>query len=205
MRLFARHSKPLRWVSLLLLAGALTSTAHAHLVVQGLDEVGNGALHPLVTPAQVLIIFSLSFFLGQQIPFNLKAPVIALATTSAAALLITTTSWIPVIHQPIMIGIALCAATLVTINRKVPTWVPWLLCAIAGIGIGLDSRVEEGAPYAIAKTLFGTWIALNTMVPYIALCASHGAGRPWAITGIRIAGSWIIAISLLVLAFSLRH
>jgi Flp pilus assembly pilin Flp len=64
--------------------------------------------------------------------------------------------------------------------------------------------VETGGAAAVAKGLIGTWISINLVAGYLALCVSNGAEKPWARIAMRVAGSWIIAISLLVLAFSLR-
>lgn len=191
-------------MQVLLLFAGFTSTAHAHLVVKGLDEVGNGALHPFVTPSHVMIILALGLLLGQRVPFTLKTPVLALASSSAAALVFATTGWVSEVYQPVLIGIALCIAILVAVGRKLPDAAYAVLCAVAVLGIGLDSAPETGTAYAMAKTLLGTWLALNLVIPYIAICASNGADKPWAKTAIQIAGSWIIAISVLVLAFALR-
>jgi urease accessory protein len=180
------------------------STAHAHISVEGVGEIGSGALHPLMTPAHVLILLGLGLLLGQQVPFHLKTPVLVLAPVSAAALALTATGRIPVVYPPVLIGIALCIAILVALECKLPRLVCGALCAAAAIGIGLDSGLETGSAFVVAKTLFGTWFSLNLIIPYIAMCASNGADKPWAKTGIRIAGSWIIAISLMVLAFALR-
>lgn len=184
--------------------GAITSTAHAHLAIKGLDELGNGALHPFVTPAHVLIILALGLLLGQQVPFTLKSPVLALAPASAAALLLTTTGLVSGVYQPVLIGIALGIAILVAIGRNLPAVVCGILCAVAAFGIGMDSGAETGTPFVVGKTLLGTWFTLNVAIPYIAICASNGADRKWAGTAIQIAGSWIIAISLMVLAFALK-
>ena len=56
----------------------------------------------------------------------------------------------------------------------------------------------------IIKTLSGTWIALVVLVCDIAIYVSLGAEAKWLQIALRVAGSWIIAIALLVLAFSLR-
>ena len=62
----------------------------------------------------------------------------------------------------------------------------------------------RGSTFGVLKTLAGTWLSLNAAVFYIAVCASNGAEKKWAKAAIRVLGSWIIAIALMVLAFSLR-
>lgn len=179
-------------------------TTHAHLMVEGAGEVANGALHPVMTPAHVLVILSLGLLLGQQLPLNLKWPVRIFAPVSAAALLLTLNGWVEEVHQPVLIGIALVIAGLLTLEVKLPVWASGLLCIASALAIGLDSAVDSGPTAGRLKTLLGTWLALNAAVFYTAICASNAEDRQWARVGIRVIGSWIIAIALMVLAFSLR-
>lgn len=180
------------------------ATVQAHLTVEGVGEVANGALHPLMTPAHALVILSLGLLLGQQVPLNLKTPVSIFAPVSAAALLLTLGGWVGEVYQQVLIGISLVAAALVGLEIKIPSWVGAVLCLAAASAIGLDSGVDSGSTISVLKTLAGTWLSLNAAVFYIAVCASNAENRKWARVGIRVIGSWIIAIALMVLAFSLR-
>lgn len=180
------------------------STAHAHLTVEGVGEVANGALHPLMTPAHALVILSLGLLLGQQVPLKLKMPIRTFAPVSAAALLFTLSGHVTGVYQPTLIGIALTAAILVAVEIKIPSWLGVVLCAAAALAIGLDSAVDTGTTVSVLKTLAGTWLSLNAAVFYLAVCTSNAEDRKWARVGIRVLGSWIIAIALMVLAFSLR-
>ena len=204
MNLIRRPHLRIGLFPIFLLSLLLQSTAHAHLTVEGIGEVGGGALHPLMTPAHVLILLGLALLLGQRVPLDLKTPLQILLPASAIALLVTTTGKIPGVYPPILIGIAMGIAILVALELKIPPLVCRLVCAVAAIGIGLDSGLENGSAIVVAKTLAGTWISFNIVVAYLAICVSHGTGKPWAKIGTRVLGSWIIAISLLVLAFSLR-
>jgi urease accessory protein len=177
------------------------SAAQAHLSVEGVGELANGALHPLMSPAHVLMFLSLALLLGQQVPFDLKLPLRVFVPASAVALLFTLTGWIVEVYQPLLVLIALIAAICVALEIKPPRWAVGFLCGAVAVGIGLDSSPGEGS---VLKTLAGTWLSLNAVLFYIAMCASNGADKKWARTAIRVLGSWIIAISLMVLAFSLR-
>jgi hypothetical protein len=173
-------------------------------MVEGAGEMANGALHPLMTPAHMLVILSLGLLLGQRVPLDLKTPFRVFAPVSAAALLWTLGGRGGDVGQPLLIGIALVTAVLVTLEMKIPAWLRGLLCGAAAVAIGLDSAVDRGSTMSILKTLGGTWLSLNAAVFYLAACASNAEDRKWARVGIRVIGSWIIAISLMVLAFSLR-
>jgi hypothetical protein len=134
----------------------------------------------------------------------LKTPFRIFAPVSAAALLLTLGGWVEGVGEPVLIGIALVAAALVALDTKLPVWLGGLLCAAAAAAIGLDSPAGGGTSLSALKTLAGTWLGLNAAVFYTAVCASNAEDRKWARTGVRILGSWIIAIALMVLAFSLR-
>lgn len=184
---------------------ALTApTASAHMAVEGAGEIGNGALHPVMTPTHVLILLGLGLLLGQQAPLDLGKRLRVFAPASSVALLFTVSGTIKEVYPPLLISLALCIAILVALGKKLPPFIPETICALAASGVGLDSGVETGSLSSILKTLIGTWLAVNALVFYIAICASNGAERPWAIAGIRVIGSWITAISLMILAVELR-
>jgi urease accessory protein len=204
MNVLRRRASGFALMPMLLLWMLLISTAQAHLTVEGVGDVEGGMLHPLMTPAHVLILLGLALLFGMRIPLNLKAPMCIMAVLAAIALALTATGRIPVIPQPLLIGLALVIASLVALDRRLHPAVYLVLYGFAAIGIGLDSVVEKGSATVIAKTLIGTWATLNIFPAYVAVCVSHGAKKQWSRTAIRILGSWIIAISILVLAFALR-
>ena len=201
------HRPAPRWTRLKTVPGIflfLTTNAHAHMAVEGAGQIVNGALHPLMTPAHVLILLGLGLLLGTKMPLDLKTPLRVFGPVSAIALILTTSGRVGGIYQPVLVGIAMGIAILVALAWRLPRGVLAVLCAVAALGVGFDSAVESGTAFAVAKTLVGTWLCMNVAVVYLAICASNGADKKWARTAIRIVGSWIVAISLMVLAFSLR-
>lgn len=196
-----------RWKSLLAgLAVFLTasSAAQAHLLVDGAGDLGNGALHPLMSPAHLLVLVGLALHLAQQLPFGLKTALWIFAPVSAVALALTLDGRLGMIYQPLLVAVALLLGILVGLEVRLPRWASGLVCGLAAGCIGLDSGVEDQPVAATIKMLLGTWLVINALVAYLAMIASNGAERKWARTAIRIIGSWIIAISLMVLAFALR-
>lgn len=180
-------------------------TPLGHVAVKGLGSLGNGALHPFVTPPHVLSIIALGLLFGQRIPFRLKKPMAALALGSAAGLLITPSGWPGSVPPALILGCALAIAGWTTLERTAPVAMLAAAGALAGFLIGLDSAPEAADPMRVSQSLIGTWLGINAAVGYLAVCVSHSKGRPWARIAIRVAASWIIAITLLVLAFSLRQ
>jgi urease accessory protein len=202
IRINGRGTKPGMMISLALV---LTTAADAHLAVDGLGEIGNGMLHPLITPAHALILLGLGLLLGQPVPLDLKSRMKFLAGLSAVALMLAGAGVFPNgVQPPLLVAIALVIGALVALERKPHRHATLALIALAAFGIGLDSGTEPAPLFKVTKTLLGTWICVNVVVAYVAICASHGAEKPWVKVGVRVLGSWILAISLLVLAFSLR-
>jgi len=184
--------------------GNLKSTLLGHVAVEGWSDIANGAIHPFFNPAQIVVLLGLALLLGRQIPLRVKGPLIVLAASSAIGLGLTLAGFSLGAPIPVLTGIALFLGMLTAIGYGVPDAVILLLCVAAGVSLGLDSGVEKGEPVTIAKVMAGTWISLNLTILYLTLATSNATGKPWAVTGIRILGSWIVAISLLVLAFALR-
>jgi hypothetical protein len=79
---------------------------------------------------------------------ELKTSLRVFVPLSAIALLLTTTGFISAVDQPILVGIALCVATLVALERRVPALAAGVLFAVAALAIGFDSAVETGTTQA---------------------------------------------------------
>jgi urease accessory protein len=194
-----------RLLPILLVLFAMPAAAHAHTSIQGAGDVLNGMLHPLTTPAHVLLLLALGLLAGQQSPLNLKTPMVTFLPVSAFALLLTTTHVITGVYPPVLIAIALCAGILVALEARLPRLALIALFAAAAVAIGLDSAVETGSTAAVLKRLFGTWISLGLIVFNLAYYVSLWAKQKWQKIGVRVVGSWLIAITFLVLAFSLKR
>jgi len=184
---------------------SLASTAQAHMLVEGAGDFVNGALHPFFTPAHTLILLGSALLLGQQVSCRVGLTIRVFAACSAIGLACTIPGQIPEIPQACLVGFALCLGMLVASERRLPGWALAGLGALAALGIGLDSGLEAPVVANVPKMLLGNWLSMNAVTFYLAICASNGADKQWARTGIRVIGSWIIAVSLLVLAFALKR
>ncbi len=177
------------------------------MTVQGMNHFTSGALHPLMTPAHVLVLLGLGLWTGQHLPLRLKVPWSVFAVFSAIGLGLTTTGGVTGAHPAILAGIALVAGAAVAIGKPFPVCVRAVLCAAGALAIGLDSGAETGSVAAVISTLLGTWFALLLLLLNVAHYVSLAAekNKQWVNIGVRVAGSWIVAISVLVLAFALRR
>ena len=186
-----------------LLGLALPGLAHAHSAVAGMNSFYAGLLHPLLTLPHMLVLLGLGLWLGQHPPLRLKAPMLACATGCAAALLLTTRIAIPPSSQTVVMAVALGCGMLVAASARLPVGLRAAVAAVAAIAVALDSGVD-GAPtvLATALTLLGTWISTTVLVANIAYYTALCPQRQWVQIALRIAGSWIAAASVLVLAFA---
>jgi len=188
-----------------LLVLAFPATASAHTTVSGVGDFFGGVLHPLTTPAHLLVLLGLGLLAGRQTPLNLKIPLAVFIPLSAVALLLTTTGMVRTVYPPILIGISLVAGALVALGKPLPAKVTGAIFAVAALVLGLDSAAEAGSAMATAKTLLGTWCGLILAVADIAYYLSFCTKQQWQQVGIRVAGSWITAASFMILAFALRR
>lgn len=178
----------------------------AHTTFRGLGEFGSGFLHPLTTPVHILVILGVGLMLGQHLPLRLGRALAAFAVFAAIGLLAT--RFIPVygLPSPVLIGVGLGASILVVSGWPPSFFVRILVCALAGMALGLDSGVDPGtSKLAAAKILFATWASLALCVVNVAFYVSLLPPHQWIRTGVRVAGSWIVAVALLMLAFALRR
>ena len=181
-------------------------SAEAHTPIKGVGEFANGFFHPFLTSTHLLVLLSLGLLLGQRQPLRLQSPIGFFAMSAAVGLSLTTAHIVPGVYQPILITLGLCAGGLVALAASLPPWVRLIACAAAGFALGLDSGVDSGATgTATATTLAATWISLLVCVIDIAFYSSLIPPYKWVLTGVRVVGSWIVAIALLMLAFALKR
>ncbi len=195
-----------RWRLALLCLGLLLlpASARAHSPIQGAGDIVNGLLHPLTTITHVLIIVGLGLLGGRCKLAEFKIPMTIFAVLSGLAFLLTTTGWIKAVHPPVLICIALCAAVPLALELTPPPWARSALVAAAALALGLDSAVETGSTTTVIKTLMGNWVSLIVLIADLAIYVSLAGEAKWLKIALRIVGSWIIAISLMMLAFSIR-
>ena len=182
------------------------TSAEAHTAIKGAGEFVSGFLHPFLTPTHLLVLLSLGLLLGQRLPLRLQWPLAVFASFAAVGLSTTAAHVVAGVPQPVLIALGLCVGGLVVLAVPLPTWVRLVACAVAGLVLGLDSGADPGIKGVVAaRMLLATWVSLLFCVGDIAFYSARLPPYRWVQTGIRVVGSWIVAIALLMLAFSLRR
>lgn len=182
----------------------LPGSAHAHSPFPGAGDFIGGLLHPVTSPAHVLVIIGLGLMAGRRTLAELKEPAITFALGSAFGLLLTTTGMMKAVPPVLPVAIALAAGALLALEKSLPPTAMNTLFGAAALVLGLDSAVESSSTWTVTKTLLGNWISLVLLVVDLAIYVTFGGDAKWLKIAIRIVGSWIIAIALMVLAFSMR-
>ena len=183
-----------------------TARAQAHTTFPGMGEYASGFLHPLTTPAHLLILLALGLSLAQQAPLRLKEPVAVFAAAAAAGLLLTAATRLGGIPLPALVALGLCVGASVAVGASIPLRVRASACGVGALVLGLDSGVDPGTPgWSAVKILFATWASLTLCLVNVSFYVSLLPAARWAQIGVRVLGSWIVAIAFLLLAFALRR
>ena len=176
--------------------------AEAHLVTTGLGPVYDGIGHLLVTPEDVLPVLALALCAG------LRG-----AGAGRRVLGVLPSAWLvggcvgllahglPVFPLPILSLLIL--GTLVAADLRVP--LPAVTALAVGLGLvhGVRNGVAMQQAGAGSLGLLGMLTALVVLLTLVAagVVALH---QPWARMAVRVAGSWMAAIGLLMLGWALR-
>lgn len=175
--------------------------AHAHSPIAGLNDFYAGALHPFVSPAHLVVLLALGLAIGQRAHGAMgraEAPLLALLLALPLGLATHRLAGDPDGQRALLLlaaGLGLAVAGQLALPRSALV----VLAAATALIVGWNSGpgALDGRPRALA--LAGTGAAVLLLVTYVAILTSLAA-RPWLRIAMRVAGSWLAAAALLVLA-----
>ena len=178
-------------------------TASAHLVTSGIGPFYDGVFHFFVSPEDLTVVIALALFGG------LSGRVAAkwLVLTLPVAWLLGTglglrwpgptgSGWMPALSM-------LLAGLLAAVNPNVPTCLP----AAVAVGLGMMHGFLNGRTMASTATSFLAAVGIVVALGLVALllgALTSSLRVPWQKIAARTLGSWMAAIGLLALAWSLR-
>lgn len=190
----------------LLVAAALLlapAPSHAHLVNTGLGPVYDGVSHFALTPEDLLPALAVALLAGQRGPRAGRLVLFALPAAWFVGGLLGLA--IPTIQSAAAITTLsfLALGGLVAAEARLrPEWVT----ALAAV-VGLLHGYPNGAAMSQAKLgSLGVVGIVSTLFVTVALAAAMVVAirAPWGRIAVRVAGSWIVAIGLLLLGWSFR-
>lgn len=194
----------LTWMlTALLVWASRPGQANAHLVNSGLGPFYDGIAHLFVTPEDVLTVVALALLAGlggkpyaRAVLFVLPAAWLAGAL---AGRLTNLSGGVPVVSAALLIALG----ALVAADRRLPL----ALVTGAALTCGLLRGCFNGAALvgAVSSGLASAGIACAVFM-IVALVAGQVATleREWARIVIRVAGSWVGAIGLLMFGWAVR-
>jgi urease accessory protein len=180
----------------------LPRIAHAHLVNTGLGPFYDGVSHFALTPEDVLPAVALALLAGQRG-----------SLAARRALFVLPLGWLlggvvglafPTIGESPALTTASLLATggLVAAEARLgPGWITALAASL-----GLLHGYLNGSSLSPAPGALGLVGVVATLFVTVALAAALVVAirAPWARIAVRVAGSWIAAVGLLMLGWSLR-
>ena len=192
-------------LSSLALAGTvlLPARLEAHLVTTGLGPVYDGISHLAASPDDLLPVLALALLAGLNGPASGRRALFALPGTWLAGALAGFAAGGAPLPQATTAVSFLVLGALAAADRRLSLPV---LTALA-VGLGLLHGWLNGAALAqeqrAAQGLVGIVAAVFVLVALVAAWVVS-LRAPWARIAVRVAGSWIAAIGLLLLGWGLH-
>ena len=176
--------------------------AQAHVPIEGVGGFYGGLLHPILVPAHALALLALGIFIGQR-QHGRGTAVLIFAAALVAGLIAIALAVGELPAEEVLLGTTALVALLVAMAWTPPGPLAWLLAAVAGAALALDSppqttSIEEGTIMLIGTGL-GACIAVATVVE-----GAQYVTHEWQRIAVRVLGSWIAASAILVLAMRWR-
>jgi urease accessory protein len=189
------------------LAGSLTGIvwlstidpAAAHPALQGVSGFYGGLLHPLLVPSHLIAAVGLGLLIGQQAPHEARAAPVAYIAAVIAGLAAIALAYVPTFAEETLLGCAAISGLLAALARPLPQVTVVPLAAATGLSLALDSPPDAISLAAANRALLGTAVGAGILLVSVSEGASR-LRRTWQRIGLRIAGSWIAASAILVLA-----
>lgn len=197
-----RHLSAAVITALLLLL--VPGQVQAHAALAGGNDFYAGLLHPISAFEYVVPLLALGLLAGQQEEqLRVSVPFVCAAAVVAGATLLLL--WLP---SPTWVQDANTAMALLMGIFVAAAWPPPRLlflgfAAMLGLGLGYLHGLEM-AP-GIRPHLFVGGVAVSIVLSLL-YCSEivHRLRRVWAQIGVRVVGSWVVAISALMLGLALR-
>jgi len=182
----------------------LPAAAQAHLVNSGLGPFYDGVLHLLLSPDDLLGLVALGLLAGLRGPAASRLTVIALpiawllaALSGMAGSVTVQLSWLSTLSF-LVLGL------MVALDTKLTPVLLALLAAGYGVLHGLLNGSALASIGASTATLFGIVLAVST-ITLLATAAVVPLRAFWSRTIVRVAGSWIAAVGMLMLGWASQN
>ncbi|MCB1725521.1 MAG: HupE/UreJ family protein [Gammaproteobacteria bacterium] len=173
--------------------------AAAHVGITGLGGFWNGFLHPLLTPSHVLLLVSMGLLLGTREQHAAsRALSVFLAATCAGLFVAGLKGRFVDLVTPLLVAAAVLGI-LAAWRPRLPDVLTFVIAAVCGLTLGVDSTQETYAGKDLIVALFATGLAVFLAMLYLLAAVEFLHRYRWLSVGVRVLGSWIAASALIVL------
>jgi hydrogenase/urease accessory protein HupE len=179
---------------------AVPAAAQAHLVNSGLGPFYDGALHLLLSPGDLLGLVAAALLAGLRGARAGRLTVMALTLSWLLAGMIgmrlpvdLDLTWLSVVSFLIL-------GLLVALDARLPPLAVASLGALYGALHGLLNGSALAAMGAAPSALFGIVLTV-TVVALLTAAAVVPVRALWARVAVRVAGSWVVAVGMLMLGW----
>jgi hypothetical protein len=184
----------------------LPNAAQAHLAVSGMGPIYDGILHFSLSPEDYLPIVGLAFFAGLHGAKTARWALGALASAwLAGGLAAMAGLTLPALAISIATAVLfLTIGSLLASNFEVGT----NATAVAGASLGMVRALSglAGVTLTVAHTLTLLGMAASAFVVYaLAASLTLPLRRAGPIIAVRVSGSWLAAVGLLLLGWIMRY
>lgn len=179
---------------------ALPGVAQAHLVTSGLGSFYDGALHLLLSPADMLGLAAAALLAGLRGRQAARLTVVVLPIAWLFAGLVGLT--VPVALDLTRLGVLslVVLGGLVAVDARLPPIAVALLAGAFGTLQGLESGSVMITLGAGGTSLAGTVLAV-LLITLLTSAAVAPLQAFWARVAVRVAGSWVVAVGVLMLGW----
>ena len=190
-------------VTFILVASLVPRKAHAHLVQTGFGTFCDGIVHLFITPSDILIVLGIGLLAGLCGTAASRTVVFALPATWLTGGLIG--SFFPTVGTlPWLTTISLgLVGILVATAPKMPRLLIAGLACTSGLVHGLVNGATMAAEGSDRLSLLGAALAVFAVITLVAALVVS-LRTYWTRIAVRVAGSWIATIGLLMLGWLVR-
>jgi hypothetical protein len=182
-------------------AGLQAAPARAHLVTTGLGPFYDGITHLVVSPADIMLVVGLALLAGLGGSERGRAVVATVPLAWIFGGLGGLAASDEVILPLLVAVILLVVGVLIAANTSLARGVVISIAALTGGLFG----VLNGTALAAAGTGFLGLVGIVTaasVILFLLSAVSVSATKPWQQIAVRVAGSWIAAIAILMLGWT---
>jgi len=191
-------------ISLFISLMFLPQLALAHSPIKGIGNFLNGMLHPLLVPAQVLVILAMGLWYGQHQPAENKASVLVFLFATIAGLVVSYFSIVNDVSLLLLIAATVIGLIIIS-SITLPPVFTIILGLFVGFIVGLDSAQETLTDKAKILSLFGSGVGIYFLLLYAMAISETLSVRHWQIIAVRVIASWLSASAMMVIALSFSH